>query len=107
MSWVYAGMGDAAEKRMSEGYECKDWYFCQKSLQAASPDVIRQTGLGLCPGLPESVRGSGAPRLFPHASLHLDSAMMTAPSHQTAGCAGASLMMQRAGFTKTLSWCGP
>jgi len=23
---------DAAEKRMSEGYECKDWYFCQKSL---------------------------------------------------------------------------
>jgi peroxiredoxin (alkyl hydroperoxide reductase subunit C) len=23
---------DAAEKRMSEGYECTDWYFCQKSL---------------------------------------------------------------------------
>jgi len=49
MSWVYAGMGDAAEKRMSEGYECKYWCFCQKSLQAASPDVIRQTGRGLCP----------------------------------------------------------
>lgn len=35
MSWVYAGMDDAAEKRMSKGYECKDGYFCQKSLQAA------------------------------------------------------------------------
>ena len=23
---------DAAEKRMSEGYECTDWYFCKKSL---------------------------------------------------------------------------
>ncbi|OGU20569.1 MAG: peroxiredoxin [Hydrogenophilales bacterium RIFOXYD1_FULL_62_11] len=23
---------DAAEKRMSEGYECTDWYFCTKSL---------------------------------------------------------------------------
>lgn len=23
---------DAAEKRMSEGYECADWYFCKKSL---------------------------------------------------------------------------
>jgi len=23
---------DAAEKRMNEGYECTDWYFCQKSL---------------------------------------------------------------------------
>ena len=23
---------DAAEKRMNEGYECTDWYFCKKSL---------------------------------------------------------------------------
>jgi peroxiredoxin (alkyl hydroperoxide reductase subunit C) len=23
---------DAAEKRMSDGYECTDWYFCKKSL---------------------------------------------------------------------------
>ena len=23
---------DAAEKRMSEGYECTDWYFCTKTL---------------------------------------------------------------------------
>ncbi len=23
---------DAVEKRMSEGYECTDWYFCKKSL---------------------------------------------------------------------------
>jgi peroxiredoxin (alkyl hydroperoxide reductase subunit C) len=23
---------DAAEKRMTEGYECTDWYFCKKSL---------------------------------------------------------------------------
>lgn len=32
MSWVYTGMGDASEKRMSEGHECKYWDFCQKSL---------------------------------------------------------------------------
>jgi peroxiredoxin (alkyl hydroperoxide reductase subunit C) len=24
---------DAAEKRMKEGYECKDWYFCKKDLK--------------------------------------------------------------------------
>jgi peroxiredoxin (alkyl hydroperoxide reductase subunit C) len=23
---------DGAEKRMNEGYECTDWYFCKKSL---------------------------------------------------------------------------
>jgi len=23
---------NAAEARMSEGYECTDWYFCKKSL---------------------------------------------------------------------------
>ena len=26
------GTVDDAEKRMSEGYECIDWYFCTKSL---------------------------------------------------------------------------
>jgi peroxiredoxin (alkyl hydroperoxide reductase subunit C) len=23
---------EGAEKRLEEGYECTDWYFCQKSL---------------------------------------------------------------------------
>ena len=26
------GTQDAAEKRMDEGYDCKDWYFCKKKL---------------------------------------------------------------------------
>jgi peroxiredoxin (alkyl hydroperoxide reductase subunit C) len=26
---------EAAEKRMEEGYECTDWYFCKKDLEAA------------------------------------------------------------------------
>ena len=23
---------DAAEKRLTEGYDCKDWYFCKKTI---------------------------------------------------------------------------
>ncbi|MCO6411219.1 MAG: peroxiredoxin, partial [Thiogranum sp.] len=26
------GTAEDAEKRMNEGYECTDWYFCKKAL---------------------------------------------------------------------------
>ena len=31
---------DAAEKRLEEGYECVDWFFCKKSLDDASKDNV-------------------------------------------------------------------
>ncbi len=33
---------DAAEKRLEEGYECVDWFFCKKSLDDASEEDVSE-----------------------------------------------------------------